>query len=167
MFSWQWTSYGVYLTSSTYGLLCQGMSRFPAATAIWRCWAPLKCKIFGWLALQRRLWTSDLRHKHGLQDQTSPCFTCCQKDDTVEHILTQCIYARETWHKCLAALELQIVALTSKDDIEEWWTRGRQPMPKKFKKGFDSVLILTPCQVSFFSDLIHIYIFNPSTFCSF
>jgi predicted XRE-type DNA-binding protein len=26
---------------------------------VWRSFAPLKCKIFSWLALRRRLWTSD------------------------------------------------------------------------------------------------------------
>uniref|UniRef100_A0A8I7BJN8 Uncharacterized protein n=1 Tax=Hordeum vulgare subsp. vulgare TaxID=112509 RepID=A0A8I7BJN8_HORVV len=31
--------------------------------------------------------TSDHRLRHGLQNQTSPCFTCCQ-EDTVDHILT-------------------------------------------------------------------------------
>ena len=36
---------------------------------VWRSWAPLKCKIFAWLAMQYRLWTSDRRARHGLQDE--------------------------------------------------------------------------------------------------
>lgn len=33
-------------------------------------------ELFCWLALRYRLWTSDRRHRHGLQDAPDPCFTC-------------------------------------------------------------------------------------------
>lgn len=65
-FSWPWNANGCYSASLVYWLLCQGRERFPAAHCIWKCWAPLKCKIFVWLALQHRLWTSDKRARHGL-----------------------------------------------------------------------------------------------------
>jgi hypothetical protein len=39
------------------------------AEKIWRSHAPLKCKSFMWLAAQHRLWTSDPRLRHVLQDQ--------------------------------------------------------------------------------------------------
>lgn len=60
----------------------------------------------------------------------------------VDHIPTQCVYARETWHKCLAALNIQIAAPTTNDCLEEWWSTARQPLPKTLRKGFDSVVIL-------------------------
>ena len=66
-FLWPWSATGSYSAKSTYKMLCQGMTRFDAAQCIWRSWAPLKCKIFAWLASQYRLWTSDRRARHELQ----------------------------------------------------------------------------------------------------
>jgi hypothetical protein len=51
-----------------YWLLQEGATFFDAAEAIWDNGAPLKCKIFAWLAVQHRLLTSDRRWRHGLQD---------------------------------------------------------------------------------------------------
>ena len=49
-FRWPWTASGLYSASSTYSMLCHGQERFALAEAIWRCKAPLKNKIFMWLA---------------------------------------------------------------------------------------------------------------------
>lgn len=51
--------------------------------------------VFAWLAVQHRLWMSDRRGRHGLQDQPSACFTCLQDEDNVEHIPLRCVYAQE------------------------------------------------------------------------
>jgi hypothetical protein len=56
------------------------------ASCIWRSWAPLKCIIFSWLALQYRIWTLDRRAHHGLQDRASPCDVCLQEEDNTDHI---------------------------------------------------------------------------------
>jgi hypothetical protein len=45
---------------------------------IWGLRAPGKGKIFGWLALKYRLWTSDRRQRHGLQEDTAACYNCLQ-----------------------------------------------------------------------------------------
>jgi hypothetical protein len=54
----------------------QGRTISNIAKPIWSSHAPLKCKILSWLAGRHRLWTSDRRARHGLQDQAEPCFTC-------------------------------------------------------------------------------------------
>lgn len=92
-FTWPADPTGMYTTKSTYDRLCQGLVRSPTAQSIWRTWAPLKCKIFVWLAVQYRLWTFDRRARHGLQEHTSACFTCLQEEDKADHILVQCVYA--------------------------------------------------------------------------
>uniref|UniRef100_A0A8R7TJR7 Reverse transcriptase zinc-binding domain-containing protein n=1 Tax=Triticum urartu TaxID=4572 RepID=A0A8R7TJR7_TRIUA len=73
-FSWPADPSGSYMAKSTYHRLCQGAERAPYATCIWKSWAILKCKIFVWLAVQHRIWTSDRRARHGLQTASSPCF---------------------------------------------------------------------------------------------
>jgi hypothetical protein len=44
-------------------------------------------RYFAWLALRYRLWTSDRRHRHGLQDHIDPSLLCLQQDDTVCSVL--------------------------------------------------------------------------------
>lgn len=92
---WPWNANGVYTTALAYKMMCEGGVRFLCAGAIWKCWTPLSCKLFMWLALQYRLWTSDRRMRHGLQAQTLPCFLCDQEEDTVDHILLQCVFAQQ------------------------------------------------------------------------
>lgn len=50
-FSWPADPRGVYTAKSTYERLCQGLVRSPTPQNIGRSWAPLKCKIFAWLAV--------------------------------------------------------------------------------------------------------------------
>lgn len=70
---------GVYTASSSYCMLWEGAARFSCANAIWKSWAPLNCKIFIWLALQYRIWTSDRHTRRGLQDQVDACYLCEQR----------------------------------------------------------------------------------------
>jgi hypothetical protein len=73
-----------------------GLIDFVVADAIWN-WkngAPLKCKLFMWLAIQDREWTSARRHRHGLQDRPMPCYVCLQDEDAMDHLFTQCVHAR-------------------------------------------------------------------------
>lgn len=63
---WKWNSLGAYTSASTYAMLWEGSIRFAPAKAIWKCWAPLSCRLFMWLATQYRLWTADRRFRHGL-----------------------------------------------------------------------------------------------------
>jgi hypothetical protein len=55
--TWKGSVSRKYSTRRTYNMLCIGRITWSMAKPIWRSFAPLKCKIFGWLALKRRLWT--------------------------------------------------------------------------------------------------------------
>jgi hypothetical protein len=89
----------------------------------------LKCKIFIWLAVQHRIWTSDRRAKHGLQDHPSACYTCLQDEDNAEHILVKCGYAQHVWHICFDTLHLAIRAPVVDDTFLEWWIETRRGVP--------------------------------------
>jgi hypothetical protein len=86
---------GNFSARSTYGRLCEGGIRFTAVDGIWKPWAPYKCKICLWLAVQYRVWTIERRARHGLQAVANVCFTCLQDVDTLDHILLHCSYAKE------------------------------------------------------------------------
>jgi hypothetical protein len=64
-FRWTGSPSGEYSAKSTYKMLCQGRTTVAFYKPIWRSFAPLKCKIFCWLALKHRLWTSDRRARWG------------------------------------------------------------------------------------------------------
>ncbi|WVZ86057.1 hypothetical protein U9M48_032900 [Paspalum notatum var. saurae] len=81
---WRWTADGQYSTKSAYLMLHQGLSVFPGHELIWKSWLPLRVKLFLWLAVHRRLWTSYRRRRHGL-DAREACFLC---DDAPETMTT-------------------------------------------------------------------------------
>ena len=140
---WRWNSSGAYTSRSTDGMLWHGSVRFALAAAIWRCWAPLSCKLFMWLAMQYRLWTADRRLRHGLQDQVSACYICDQEEDTVDHILLRCVFARQVWHCCFLRARITTNLVPTTDDkIADRWLHARKQTPKETQKGFDSVVML-------------------------
>lgn len=141
-FDWPCDASGKYTASSTYMRLCIGYTRAPAAGCISRSWAPLKCKIFMWLACQYRLWTSDRRARHGLQDAPSPCYTCLQDEDNADHILVQRVYACEVWHSCFSSWRFTIHTPDANATFLQWWLEQRSRFRGKAKRSVDSVVIL-------------------------
>ena len=140
---WAWTAHGDYSAVSAYRMLCEGGIRFQLSSAIWKNEAPLACKIYVWLAVQYRLWTSDRRFRHGLQDRTSPCYLCDQEEDNVDHILLQCVYARQVWFQCFTRANINLALLpTQHARLEDWWAEGRKQVVKSKRKGFDTLIAL-------------------------
>lgn len=88
--------------------------------------------------MQHRLWTSDRRARHGLQDHPSACCTCNRDEDNVEHILIKCGYARGVWEGCLDHLNLATARPIHEDTFLEWWLHARANFHKADKRGFDT-----------------------------
>ena len=132
---------GKYTASSVYQRLCIGLIRSPTYECIWRSGAILKCKIFVWLAVQYRLWTSDRRARHGMQDDTVACFLCLQEEDTVDHILVHYSYAKEVWHLCFTKVGVDAPYPEHNETFTAWWLRARQTVITKHRRGFDTMVI--------------------------
>jgi hypothetical protein len=143
-FSWPWDKSGEYSANSTYKQLVQGGAPFRLANAIWKSKATPKSKLFVWLAAQHRIWTADRRFRHGLQTATSPCYVCLQDEDTAEHILVQCVVAREVWFRCRTRLGLNFAIPDAHDTLEEWWIRERSRLGRKPRRELDT-LVSTVC----------------------
>ena len=140
---WAWNTSGVYTASSAYKMLCEGGVRFHCSGAIWKCWALLASKLFMWLAVQYHLWTSDRRARHGLQDQASKCYMCDQEEDTVDHILLQCVFSRQVWFRCTTRVGLTADLCPKNDSsLVQWWTDTRKRIDKQSRKGFDTLVML-------------------------
>jgi hypothetical protein len=110
-----------YTAKSTYDCLANVGDKPPLFSIIWKSWATPRCKDFMWRLLHGRLWTSDRRFRHGLQDHTSPCFVCLQEEDNAAHVLLQCVTAREVWHICRENFELDIEEPNYWSVLQEWW----------------------------------------------
>jgi hypothetical protein len=136
---WTPSSSGTFSSKSAYERFFVGAVNFEPADRIWKTWAPTKCKFFLWLAALNRCWTVDRLAKRGLE-HLERCPLCDQEDETVQHLLTSCVFARETWAHILSKVGLQHL-LPSSDvkSFQVWW---RSSVDAAVKKGFNSLVAL-------------------------
>jgi hypothetical protein len=61
----------------------------------------------------------------------------------MQHILLQCVFAREVWFHTLSLIGLQCLTPgTAESSFQDWWHRSGTKIQKAQKKGFNSVVIL-------------------------
>jgi len=115
-------------------LLHSGSTKFLGQRLIWKTWAPLRVKIFLWLAFRRRHWTADCRARHGLAREQ--CYLCDQATETIDHIIACCPYTREVWHHICQALGRQLPPATP--TIHTFWRRLRSLWTGQQQQGLDT-----------------------------
>lgn len=103
---------GIFSSKSAYKAFFYGSITFKSWKRLWKSWAPPKCKAFLWLGLRNRCWTADILAKRGLPHPPA-CVLCNHEDEYVQHILTNCIFARQFWFLLLAQYGLERVAPTA------------------------------------------------------
>ena len=107
-----------------------GSITFEPWKKLWKTWAPGKCKTFLWLALRNRL------------PHPERCPLCDQEDETVQHILTTCVFARQFWCAILQPLTLESLTPARRVSFAGWWKKAERRIPKQLKKDFNSFCIL-------------------------
>lgn len=125
-------------------MLHTGAAPFLGHNLIWRAWAPLKVKIFLWLALRRRHWTADRRRRHGLEAQDR-CHLCDQSPESIDHVLALCPYSRKVWFLVLQAMGVQLSP--SSATTLQWRHRIRSAATGPRKKGLDTLFALVSWQL--------------------
>jgi hypothetical protein len=146
---WKWTSDGKFTVRSAYNALHIGSHPFQGCQLIWDTWAPLKVKIFMWLALRGRQWTADRRCRHGL-DANEHCFLCDQEPATIDHIIVTCSFSQQVWWNVATALQRPSAATalqrpmvtTLTASAFDWWTARRQLWAGQERTGADSIFLL-------------------------
>ena len=140
--SWRFESSGVFTTKSAYRAFFHGSINFEPWRQIWKTWAPPKCKVFLWLAVRDRCWTADHLVKQNLP-HPNQCPLCDQADETIQHLLTSCVFAREFWFRVLSPLGLQHgVPSLNEQNFAEWWRKASKRTPKDKRKGFNSLVVM-------------------------
>jgi hypothetical protein len=140
--SWKFESSGIFSSRSAYRAFFVGAIQFEPWKRLWKTWAPNKCKIFVWLAVRNSCWTADRLLKRGLP-HPDHCALCNQEDETAQHILTSCVFARQFWFGILQPLNLSTLVPTRQTiSFAEWWKKSWKKVPKQHRKGFNSLVIL-------------------------
>jgi hypothetical protein len=103
---WTPSASGEYSSKSAYHRFFEGMVTFEPAARVWKSWAPPRCKFFIWLASLNRCWTADRLARRGL-DHPTKCLLCDQKEETMQLIMLQCVFARDVWFHTLSLIGLQ------------------------------------------------------------
>jgi hypothetical protein len=108
------------MTSSYEGFYL-GSVDFEPYHRIWKTWAPPKCKFFMWLIAHQRVWTADRLQKRGI-DHPERCPFCDQEQETLDHLLVGCVFAREFWLKLLIQINPQtMVPQSGVGTFMDWW----------------------------------------------
>lgn len=99
---WAWETSGVFSVRSVYANKFIVREHDLGASFTWRSRAPLRCKFFSWLILKDRVWTSDRLARRGLPHQDA-CPLCNQEQESIDHLLIACVFARSMWFEVLTA----------------------------------------------------------------
>jgi hypothetical protein len=64
---------------------------------------------------------------------------CDQAHETIQHLLTACIFARQFWHTILAAIGLgHLTPAADEENFADWWGKASHKVVKTRKKGLNS-----------------------------
>ena len=140
-FVWKWTGDGNYLASLAYRSFFIGRTLLVGAQHLWHAHAPPKVKFFFWVSLHGRLWTAERRKRHGLQQDAS-CALCAHDDETTDHLLCSCVFAREVWHRLLHAVGWQSLTPNHNATLGDRWQLARIGLPGELRRAFDSAVLL-------------------------
>jgi hypothetical protein len=118
---WMHSSSGMF-SKSCYKAFFMGSISFEPRKRLWKSWAPPKCKFFLWLAIRNKCWTTD-RLRRGLQHPVV-CVLCDQEQETVQHLLCICSFARQFWHDILFPLSLGTKTERKASTASLFWGHG-------------------------------------------
>lgn len=118
---WAWETSGVFSVRSAYASRFIGREHDLGASFTWHSRAPLRCKFFSWLILKDRVWTSDRLARHGLPHQET-CPLCSQEQESIDHLLIACVFARSVWFEVLSALGQEDRSPGPGDRLLHWCT---------------------------------------------
>jgi hypothetical protein len=84
-----------FTTKSLYQLLTHGGVRDRLCTLVWKCKVPLQVKVFLWQMIHNKLQTATTLKRRGWHG--SPLCCVCDRPETVDHIMFQCVFQQYLW----------------------------------------------------------------------
>ena len=138
---WHLSTSGQYSAKSAYEGFFIGSTVFRPRERIWKTWAPGKCRFFMWLVAHNKCWTADRLARRGLP-HPARCPHCEQEEETINHLLVSCVFAREFWFVLLRRVGLQALSPQDEPSFDDWWAKAESRMDGSHKKGLNSLIIL-------------------------
>jgi hypothetical protein len=90
----------------------------------------------------KKVCAADRLQKRGM-DHPKRCPLCDQDQETLDHMLIGCVFAREFWFKLLLQVNLQLFAPQSEDSaFLEWWRMLCTKISGIARDGLNSLVIL-------------------------
>ena len=133
----------MFSTSSAYKAQFEGHTISPMYAAVWRAWAPPKCKLFVWLVIQNSVWTADRLVRRGWPN-CGLCPLCKQVQETSTHLLCHCRFSVRVWCAIVDWLGLPDVKprdWSTMGSVDEWWI-GVSQVRGHSRKVMSSMLML-------------------------
>ena len=119
---WMWEQNGEFSGRMAYAARYMGREVSPTAVFTWQTKAPRRCRFFSWLAIRIRCWTSDRLARRGLPHQDT-CPLCNQHDETMQHLLMECVFARQIWATMGRLTERVDIQPRQNEPLEQWSIR--------------------------------------------
>jgi hypothetical protein len=71
------------------------------------------------------------------------CPLCEQDDETINHLLSACVFAHQFWHDLLACFGMQAVVPQAHNvSFYSWWQQASDRLHTTVQRGFDSLVVL-------------------------
>jgi hypothetical protein len=91
---------------------------------------------------KNRCWTADRLASRGLL-HPERCPLCDQHEETINHLLVRCVFARQIWFKLFRLLGLQdLVPQPEVQSFDDWWRQGSSSVGEQLRNGYNSLVIL-------------------------
>jgi hypothetical protein len=101
-----------------------------------------KCKLFLWLAAHDRCWTAGRLARRNLP-HPELCPLCDQEEETINHLLSSCVFARQFRFILLQRVGMGAFAPQAEEiSFQEWWRRVLSSVSNSYKNGLNSLIIL-------------------------
>ena len=140
---WKLTADGMYTTKSAYDAQFLGSTSTNFENLFWKAWAPPKCKVFSWLAIQNRLWTADSLSARGWP-HNDRCVLCRATPESGIHLFADCRFVKQIWDDITTWAKvdgLHPAAWQTFQSMEEWWTMIAR-LPSNDAEGLRSLIML-------------------------
>ena len=143
---WSWEPKGHFSTRSVYQAHFKTKITCEVAEAIWKSWAPTKCKLAMWLFIRQRIWTADRLEKRGLP-HPDKCPYCSSTVENAQHLFMGCAIVNIIWGQVLSWAKLPSVTPPTHANLKEWWMQARGTVTGKTRNKLDSLILLVAWEV--------------------
>jgi hypothetical protein len=134
--TWCWTADDAYTAALAYDAQFIVATETAFISCIWDSDAPVRCRIFAWLAVQGRCLTADMLARRGWPHNDT-CTLCTATEESAHHLLGCCPFTIQVWCRILPLANLPSCFLQSQHQpLLEWISNTRSMLPKNKHRGW-------------------------------